>query len=672
MLKRIAGVATTTAFACLLWATAASALTIQVNTTADDFDAAGSCSLREAIDNANLGAAAGTHGCSAGSAGPDTITFAGSVTPSIQLAGSNLLITSGSDVTIQGPGAGVLEVKGDSNLRSFQTQAGATLTVSGIKVTSASNAIPGGGFLNAGTLNLGNAEISNNIMLGFGGAINSSGTLHLTGTRVIANDARLGGGVYVAGGTATIDGGTVIDGNRGTGPGPLYVGGGGIYVDGGATANVDDSSIINNQAYVDNTGVLGSAKSGSGWGAGVFNYGSLTVTDTAIDNNTVSLNVTNGTDNDVDGLGAGIYSYFVGGQSLDVDRSSLINNSIQLNAAGGAGVDSATGLGSGLYTETNGGTIARSTIATNNLFASADSATLAGAGVYSTAASTSITSSTVFNNEDFTGSNLTVSGASRVVNLANTILANETPGAGSENCLALGGGAFSDGGANDDFAAGEASNCGLTGITANPLLEATPSANGGPTRTLMPQPGSPVIDKGSAPGETTDQRGAGFIRPADFANIPNQADGSDIGVVEVLIAPPTFTGSSPASPGSDDTPTIQGAGVPASTIALFTNSGCTTQTGSSAPVSAFSGSGITVGPVPHNAATTFHGKATTAYGTSLCSSGGFPGTLTYTHADPQPQVILPPAVNPTPIAKKCKKRQKLRKGKCVKKKRKKK
>jgi Ca2+-binding RTX toxin-like protein len=37
--------------------------------------------------------------------------------------------------------------------------------------------------------------------------------------------------------------------------------------------------------------------------------------------------------------------------------------------------------------------------------------------------------------------------------------------------------------------------------------------------------------------------------------------------------------------------------------------------------------------VPHNATTTFYGTLDTAYGTSLCSSGPFPGSISYTHQE---------------------------------------
>ena len=57
--------------------------------------------------------------------------------------------------------------------------------------------------------------------------------------------------------------------------------------------------------------------------------------------------------------------------------------------------------------------------------------------------------------------------------------------------------------------------------------------NGGPTQTQAPAATSPAVDKGTAGGLTSDQRGV--LRPIDFPSIPNAAggDGSDIGAFEL-------------------------------------------------------------------------------------------------------------------------------------------
>ena len=68
-----------------------------------------------------------------------------------------------------------------------------------------------------------------------------------------------------------------------------------------------------------------------------------------------------------------------------------------------------------------------------------------------------------------------------------------------------------------------------TALTTDPRLGALGN-NGGPTPTMAPAQNSPAIDAGAAFGLTRDQRG--LARPSNFLDLPNAADGSDIGAVE--------------------------------------------------------------------------------------------------------------------------------------------
>jgi hypothetical protein len=111
---------------------------------------------------------------------------------------------------------------------------------------------------------------------------------------------------------------------------------------------------------------------------------------------------------------------------------------------------------------------------------------------------------------------------------------------GATNCDLGTGGATTSSGYN--FA--DDTSCGFTDTTdhqvaaANPMLGAL-AANGGPTNTLLPQTGSPLIDAipnaacqtGAASGITTDQRG--FTRPEPVGG------NCDIGAVEVQPVAPT-------------------------------------------------------------------------------------------------------------------------------------
>ncbi len=88
-------------------------------------------------------------------------------------------------------------------------------------------------------------------------------------------------------------------------------------------------------------------------------------------------------------------------------------------------------------------------------------------------------------------------------------------------------------------------------------------SNGGPTATHLPGSGSPLIDRGvNVGGVASDQRGGGFPRTADLADVANGpgSDGTDIGAVEVqpAVAPspgpavPMPTGSAAPAPTAGD------------------------------------------------------------------------------------------------------------------------
>jgi hypothetical protein len=273
--------------------------------------------------------------------------------------------------------------------------------------------------------------------------------------------------------------------------------------------------------------------------------------------------------------------------------------------------------------------------------------------------------------------------------IVNTIVANNT---------VVGGGPHSDlgsGTASDEHQL--AYSLIETTPDAGNYVETTPGSNllgidpmlgglasdGGPTQTHSPQPSSPVLDQGNS-DETTDQRG--FARPADFRTATDAAggDASDIGGVEIQIAPPTFTGTTPASPSSDDAPEVRG-NIPTGPdiddedplVVLFAVAGCplpSTLVASSQDPTVFSGPGITVGPLAHNATTTIYGTTLSDYGSSVCSSGAFPNTISYTHADPPPGAGTPGFTAPAATGlraaalKKCKKKKtKAKRRKCRKK-----
>jgi hypothetical protein len=101
-------------------------------------------------------------------------------------------------------------------------------------------------------------------------------------------------------------------------------------------------------------------------------------------------------------------------------------------------------------------------------------------------------------------------------------------------------------------------------LTADPQLGPL-ADNGGPTQTLLPAAGSPVIDAGSAFGALTDQRG--LTRPSNSGAIANAGDGSDIGAVEVASTDASAKPSSSPTPSPTPTPG-SGSGTVATGVAL--------------------------------------------------------------------------------------------------------
>ena len=223
-------------------------------------------------------------------------------TPTITLTTGELLLTK--NLTIQGPGAGQLNVTGSGgNERAFEVAQSATVTLSGLTISGTSSywaSSPnsaawdgyGGGILNHGTLTVSACTVSGDIFGNNteGGGIFSDGTLILSGSTVsnglAMGDATCGGGVSNWG-TATLAN-TVISSNSAN-PGdlsyPWFNQGGGIVNRGTLTLN--GCTVSGNNARTAGGGIFnggtlilnGSAVLGnsSGYGGGVYNAGALTL-----------------------------------------------------------------------------------------------------------------------------------------------------------------------------------------------------------------------------------------------------------------------------------------------------------------------------------------------------------------------------------------------------------
>jgi len=378
--------------------------------------------------------------------------------------------------------------------------------------------IPGAGIVSTATV------VNSNIHHNAGG-LSVTGLLTATSSHFDHNNGRIGG----AAGSPVIATDTTFDGNTTTSPG----GGAGLIADGSST--LTRASISGNSSPL-NPGLL----------AG----GPMSITDSRIDDNTMT---GPGPGPSSGGLNAGgIYT----GSTLSITRSTINGNS-----APGWGAIASLGGSVTLVDSTVSGntsaiapplttteatvlvlggnaTITGSTISGNT----APTSTPAGTGGLAIQGPATITRSTITGNTGRFGGLVSNGGGSvsdsTIAGNTGAVVANlyvETgPFAVARSVVgdALGGGvscyhgvAITSGGFNFD----SGSTCGFAGAGdvvngGDPLLGAL-ADNGGPTKTMLPLPGSPLANRipVSDPGCTgTDQRGVG--RP--------QGPGCDVGAVE--------------------------------------------------------------------------------------------------------------------------------------------
>src|SRR5215813_4012497 len=192
-----------------------SATTFTVTNTGDNggvnpAPGAGTGTLRQAIVDANA------------MAGADIISFDAGVNGTITL-GSTLPQITG-DVTINGPGAGVLTVSGATMYQVFNIASGLTVSISGLTISNGHAAGSGGGIFNSigATLTITNSTLSGNSAgsMGAGGGIfNGGGTLTVTNSTLSVNSAPAGGGIFNAGGLTLTN--STLSANSATGGGAI-------------------------------------------------------------------------------------------------------------------------------------------------------------------------------------------------------------------------------------------------------------------------------------------------------------------------------------------------------------------------------------------------------------------------------------------------------------------
>jgi CSLREA domain-containing protein len=241
------------------------AASLTVNTLADNTtNGDGFCTLREAMtaaeNNANY------NDCASSGYGADTIDF--SVNGMIVLTTWLPYITD--TLTIYGPGASLLTMSGNNTVNVMSVLGGGILHLSDVTIAHGGNSNYGGGIYNSGTLNITNTTFySNTASLYGGGIMNGGGKLIVTNSTFYSNVAGYGGGIY-SNGPLTVTNSAFYSNTASVSAG------GGIF---NQSFNI---AIITNTTFYSNTATT--------VGGGLYNEGTLTVTNSTIAYNAAALN----------------------------------------------------------------------------------------------------------------------------------------------------------------------------------------------------------------------------------------------------------------------------------------------------------------------------------------------------------------------------------------------
>jgi hypothetical protein len=518
------------------FALAAPASSSAANFVVTDSGDAGPNTLRQAVIDSN----ANTE--------DDTITFDSSITGTITLTSGPLVVNSVGPtyhgLTITGPGSGTLAISGNDASNVFQvihTGSDPGLTISGLTLTDGDGTYAGA----MRTTKYATVTLDHDAVT----ASTASGDV-ATGLF----DTYLAGGGIANAGHMTITNSTVSGNDSATGTsGPYQYGGGGI--DNVGQLTIDASTITGNT----------SDQMGGGIFQGVSKYPS-------------ALNVSNSTisDNDAAYAGGGI-------GSLNKPAYGSSHNSVVNTTIAGNGAELGGGFAGKYLSSADHWTISHSTFTDNGAafgggihlgivtgsFELVDStvsgnAANVGGGVNLLENAVKYQDATQFNNSTIASNHAYFDGggiylgnytggepsAITPASLFSTIVADNTEGT-SSNDLEV----------DDPSIESFDLSFSLVEAISNATISQTPAGssilgvdpklgalgnNGGPTQTQLPAVTSPVVDKGSAPGNlTTDQRG----HPRTVDTGPgNASDGTDIGAVELPAAPVPPTPPAPPAP----------------------------------------------------------------------------------------------------------------------------
>jgi CSLREA domain-containing protein len=283
------------------------ATTITVNTTTDELNTDGDCSLREAIQAANLNII--IDACPAGEdantdyiavpVGTYNITLAGAGEDANATGDFDILDNSASDdLHIDEVGNGVVTINANSLDRIFHIHSGVNSTIYLGLILNNGQADYGGTILNQGNLSLPLAEIHNSTATNAGGGVYNSGMIKdFTYVYVYQSQAPQGGAIYNSG---TLDGGGHFENNQANQGGAIYnagiIGSSGQYgieainnnatLQGGAIFSTDASASVHIYTYS-----YGLSYNSAGNGGAIYNEsGNLWLEGDAIYNNSATQN----------------------------------------------------------------------------------------------------------------------------------------------------------------------------------------------------------------------------------------------------------------------------------------------------------------------------------------------------------------------------------------------
>jgi CSLREA domain-containing protein len=499
------------------------ALTITVNTTADESGTGVSCSLREAIYSANTDTAYG--GCATGG-GSDTIvltagaTYDLGATPAVSstafgpsaFAITNTIIISGNGAT--------LTRSGTASARFFYVGAAGNLTLFNLTVSNGrfvggngGNGAGGGGgaaglggaIFNEGTVTLDRSTFTGNTAIGGNGGNGSTST---TGTGGGGGGGMGATGANVANGSCASPttgggGGGPNGGAGGASPTAGTTGGGG----GGGNSDASGGSCGGGNGVSGATGGFGGGGAGGGSDASGGNSG-------------------NGGNSGFGGGGGGAGAEADAGSSGNAGSGGDFGGDGRTNGGpGGRGA----GLGGVLFNLSGSVVIRNSTFSgnaaqfgTNTVNAAQDRGLSRGGAIFNRNGTLTINNATFSANTSDDGAIYNLGdGAAAGLTLRNSIVANSV---GGDDCFStsINGGSQTVTQANNVIE--NDTNCSTPTSTADPQLVAL-ATNGGSTQTHAIPATSPAHNAGNnATCEAIDQRG--FARP--------QRGTCDIGAYELL------------------------------------------------------------------------------------------------------------------------------------------